>query len=56
MKRHGWVDDDSEESDSDHPTTYLDAIRRLAKPATTFPPHAQSRPVMIRGRGREDAG
>jgi hypothetical protein len=36
-KWHRWADDDGEESDDDHPTTYLNAARRPTK-AVTVPP------------------
>ena len=51
-----WTDNDSEESDDDQPTTYLDAILRQAKPVLASPPRTQPRLVVVGGQGGTDAG
>jgi hypothetical protein len=39
-KSHRWADDD------DNPTTYLDVVRRPAKPVHASPPRTQTRPFI----------
>jgi len=55
-KSRRWVEDDGEESDDDNPTTYLNVVHRPAKRVDVFPPCAQSRLIMTRGRGVVDTG
>jgi hypothetical protein len=45
-----WADDDGEETDVDHPTTYLEATHHLAKTATASLVRAQNRSVVVLGR------
>ena len=56
MNFRRWADDDGEESDDDHPTSYLDVVRRPVKPVTTSPPRAQPRSIIVRDHGEADAG
>lgn len=51
MKQHRWVDADGEESDDDHPITYLDTVHHPTKPVTVSPPRAQTCSIMILGHG-----
>ena len=56
MKSRRWADDDGEETNDDHPATYLEAAHRLAKPATASSVRTQTGSVMVLGRGGADAG
>ena len=50
MKRHRWADDDGEESDDDHPTTYLGAVRQ----PILSPPRTQIHSIVVLGGGTAD--
>jgi hypothetical protein len=55
MTRHQWVDNDRVESDDDHPTSYLDVVCRSTKLISASSPlRAQTRPVVVQGRGGAD--
>jgi hypothetical protein len=43
-KTRRWGDKDDEEEDDDHPTSYLDAVRRPVRPASVSQPPAETRP------------
>jgi hypothetical protein len=55
-KRRRWADDDGKESNDDHLTTYLDAVRRPAKPVAVFSPRAQTCSTVVLGHGGVGTG
>lgn len=50
----GWTT--GEESDDDHPITYLDVVRRPAKPIIASLPRTQIHSIVVLGHGMADAG
>jgi hypothetical protein len=54
-KSRRWANEDGEESDEDHPTSYLDAIRHLVRPVSASLQPTQTLPVLIRCHIRADA-
>jgi hypothetical protein len=53
-KHHRWADEDSDESDGDHPSTYLEATLHPAKSATVLPVRTQ--PTAALGCSGADVG
>lgn len=55
-KQRRWADDNvGEESDDDHPTSYLDAVHRPVKPTAASPPRCHARPLVLQGCSAVDA-
>ena len=54
-KSRMWADDDGDESDDDHPATYLEATRRPTIPVTAPRARSQTHSVVPLGRGGAEA-